>query len=231
MIFYWKVRKDFLDSIEDAMSHDSLIGSTICTRSKKKSVSYAKNISCQIVPSHDSKTSRVVSKKDKPHDFYPKNFNHAFLPKPNFQGYSNDTKKEFEENQTYIGDEEFHLEPDHPSTFMKMVKERKRTMTAVNDERRQVLPSNVIWDGTIHHFKVFRNNVEVHYGQIGARKIFISNFQKAYLERVVDCYVDFLDEVPSASQIKKDIRALYGALPSACGRYVGRRIPKIIILR
>jgi hypothetical protein len=46
------------------------------------------------------------------------------------------------------------------------------------------------------------------------------------LERSVDCYVDFLDEVPSASQIKKDARAraLYGALLSACQSGVGRRI-------
>jgi hypothetical protein len=35
MTLYWKVRKDFLDYIEDSMSHDSLIGSTISTRSKK----------------------------------------------------------------------------------------------------------------------------------------------------------------------------------------------------
>jgi hypothetical protein len=59
-------------------------------------------------------------------------------------------------------------------------------------------------------------NVEGHYGQIGAGYLFDSSFQKAYLKRVVDCYVDFLDEVPSASQIKKDARALYGALLSAC---------------
>jgi hypothetical protein len=32
---------------------------------------------------------------------------------------------------------------------------------------------------------------------------------EAYVERGVDCYVDFLDEVPSASQIKKDPRALF----------------------
>jgi hypothetical protein len=47
-------------------------------------------------------------------------------------------KKEFEENQNYIGDEEFHQEPDHPITFMKMVKEKARKMSAVNYERRQV---------------------------------------------------------------------------------------------
>jgi hypothetical protein len=109
---------------------------------------------------------------------------------------------------------------------MKMVKERTRTMSAVNDERSQVLPSKVIWDGTIDRFEVFRNNVESHYGQIGAGYLFDSNFQETYLERGVDCYVDFLDEVPSASQIKKDarVRALYGALLSACQSGVGRRI-------
>jgi hypothetical protein len=30
-----------------------------------------------------------------------------------------------------MGDEEFHQEPGHASTFMKMVKERTRTMSAV----------------------------------------------------------------------------------------------------
>jgi hypothetical protein len=62
-----------------------------------------------------------------------------------------------------------HQEPDYPSTFMKMVKERTRTMSAVNDKRRQeVLTSKFIWDGTTDHFEIFRNNVECHYGQIGA---------------------------------------------------------------
>jgi hypothetical protein len=97
-------------------------------------------------------------------------------------------------------------------------------MSATNDERRQVLPSKVIWDGTIDHFELFRNNFEGHYGQVGAGYLFNSSFQEAYLERGVDCYVDFLDEVPSASQIKKDICALYGTLLSACQSGVGRRI-------
>jgi hypothetical protein len=47
---------------------------------------------------------------------------------------------------------------------MKMVKERTQTMSAVNDERRQALPSKVIWDGTIDRFVFIRNNVEGHYG-------------------------------------------------------------------
>jgi hypothetical protein len=75
-----------------------------------------------------------------------------------------------------------------------------------------------------YRFEVFRNNVEAHYGQIGAGYLFDSSFQEAYLEKGVDCYVDFLDEVTSASQIKKDARALYGALLSACQSGVGRRI-------
>jgi hypothetical protein len=136
MTFYWKVRKDFLDYIEDSMSQDFLIGSTISTRSRK-SVSYADDISSTIFLSHDTKASKV-SEKANPHDFYPMNFNHAFLPKPDFEWYNNNAKKEFEENQNYIGDEEFHQEPDHPSTFMKMVKQRTRTMSAVNDEILQL---------------------------------------------------------------------------------------------
>jgi hypothetical protein len=123
MIFYWKVRKDVLDNIEDSISHDSLIGSTISTISKK-SVSCASKTSSPSVLSHDTMTSKV-SEKDNPHDFYPKNFNHAFLPKPDFEGYRNHAKKEIEYNQIYIG-EEFHQELDHSSTYMKMVKERRR---------------------------------------------------------------------------------------------------------
>jgi hypothetical protein len=42
---------------------------------------------------------------------------------------------------------------------MKMVKERTWTMSVVSDEMYQVLPSIVIWDGTIDHFEVFRNNI------------------------------------------------------------------------
>jgi hypothetical protein len=44
------------------------------------------------------------------------------------------------------------------------------------------------------------------------------------LEKGVDCFVDFMNEVPKASQIKKDARALYGALLSACQGGIGRRI-------
>jgi hypothetical protein len=91
------------------MSRDSLIGSTISTRSKK-SVSCTSKISSSSVLAHDTNASKV-SEKDKPHDFYPKNFNHAFLPKPYFDGYRNNAKKEFEDNQNCIGDEEFHQEP------------------------------------------------------------------------------------------------------------------------
>jgi hypothetical protein len=103
MTFYWKVRKDFLDYKEDSMSHDSLIGSTISNRSKK-SVSCASKISSPSDLSHATKASKL-SEKDNPHDFYPKNFDHAFLPKPDFEGYRNNAKEEFEENQNYVGDE------------------------------------------------------------------------------------------------------------------------------
>jgi hypothetical protein len=62
MTFYWKLRKDLLDCIEDSMSHDSLIGSTISTRSKK-SVSCASKISSPSVLSHDTNASKVSEKE------------------------------------------------------------------------------------------------------------------------------------------------------------------------
>jgi hypothetical protein len=75
---------------------------------------------------------------------------------------------------------------------MKIVKERAPTISAVSDETRQVLPSKVIWDGTIDLFEVFRNNVEGYYGQIGAGYLSDSSFHEAYLERGVYCYVVML---------------------------------------
>jgi hypothetical protein len=89
-------------------------GFIISTRSKM-SVSYASKISFSSVLSHDTKTSKV-SEKANPHDFYLKNFNHAFLPKPYFEIYRNNDKKEFEENQNCKAEigEEFHQEPDYP---------------------------------------------------------------------------------------------------------------------
>jgi hypothetical protein len=225
MLFYWKVRKDFLDYIEDSMSHDSLIESIIITRSKN-CVSCASKITSPSVLSHDTKTSKL-SEKDSSHDFYPKNFNHAFLLKSDFEAYRNNDKKEFEENQNYVGEgEEFHQEPDHPSIFKKMVKERTRTMSAANDERCQVLPSKVIWDGTIDILvlKYLETILKVIMDKLVLVICLIQISRKHILERGVDCYVDILNEVPSASQIKKDIRALYGALLSACQSGVGRRI-------
>ena len=128
------------------------------------------------------------------------------MPKPDFEGYRNDIKKTYEDEKYPLDVDEDRM-PDHPSTFMKMVKGRSQAISAANDERRQVLPSRFIWDGSIDRFEVFRNNVEGHYGQIGAGYLFDMEFQTAYLEKGVDCYVDFMDEVPSASQIKKDAHA------------------------
>jgi hypothetical protein len=67
---------------------------------------------------------------------------------------------------------------------------------------------------------VFRNNVEVNYGKIGPGYLFDLSYQEAYLDKGVNCYIDFLDEVPPSSQIKKYSRTSYGA----CENDVGRRI-------
>jgi hypothetical protein len=61
-----------------------------------------------------------------------------------------------------------------------MVKERTKTMSAVNDEMHQVLTSKVIWDNTIDRVEVFRNNVEGHYEKFVLAFLFDSSFQVAY---------------------------------------------------
>jgi hypothetical protein len=72
--------------------------------------------------------------------------------------------------------------PDHPSTFTKLIKERSYALSAANDKRHQVVPSRVIWDGSIDRFEVCRNNVEGYHGQIGAGYLFDAGFQATYLE-------------------------------------------------
>jgi hypothetical protein len=66
---------------------------------------------------------------------------------------------------------------------MNMIKSRTHAISAANDERHQVLPARVIWDGSIDRFEVIRNNVEGHYGKIGAGHLFDSSFQEACLKR------------------------------------------------
>jgi hypothetical protein len=55
---YWQLHKTFLDYLEDSLSQDSLIGSTISTRSKKN-ISFASSISSPSALSQDTKTSKV----------------------------------------------------------------------------------------------------------------------------------------------------------------------------
>lgn len=70
------------------------------------------------------------------------------MPKQAFEAYRNDVIKTYEDEQYSLGVDE-HQMPDHPSTFMKMVKGRSQAISAANDERCQVLPSRVIQDTSI----------------------------------------------------------------------------------
>jgi hypothetical protein len=61
MSCYWKVDNDFLDYVEDSMSHNSVIGLTTSTRSHKK-ISCASKISYPSALSNDTRTSNVSEK-------------------------------------------------------------------------------------------------------------------------------------------------------------------------
>jgi hypothetical protein len=62
------------------------------------------------------------------------------VPKPVFEGYRNDVKKAYKNDSYPLGVDE-HQVPEHPSSFMNMIKGRSHPISAANDERRQVLPS------------------------------------------------------------------------------------------
>jgi hypothetical protein len=109
MAYYRQMRKDFLDYLEDFATEDSLIGST-STRSKK-TLSCASKISSPSDVSEDTKVSKS-SNKPNVQDFYPKHLNHAFMPKPDFDGYRNDVKKDYENDPYPLGVDE-HQVPDH----------------------------------------------------------------------------------------------------------------------
>ena len=94
MAYYRQMRKDFLDYLEDFVTQDLLIGSTISTQSKK-TVSCASKISSPSDVSEDTKVSKSSNKSNARY-FYPKNLNHAFMPKPNFEGYCREVKQKFE---------------------------------------------------------------------------------------------------------------------------------------
>jgi hypothetical protein len=57
MAYYWQMKKDFLDYLKDFVTQDSLMGSTISTRSKM-TVSCANKISSPSDVSEDTKVSK-----------------------------------------------------------------------------------------------------------------------------------------------------------------------------
>jgi hypothetical protein len=89
MTFYWKVHQDFLDIIEDSMSHDSLMGSTFNPRSHK-AASCVSKITSPIGLSHDTKTSKVSEKQT--HMNFTLRTSILHFDSKRFEGYRNNTK-------------------------------------------------------------------------------------------------------------------------------------------
>jgi hypothetical protein len=182
------------------MTQDSLIGSTVCTKSKKNGSDVSK-VSTHSIKSVDTKASIAL-------EFYP-HLNHTFMPTPGFEGYRRNAKEQyenatnpFEANPEFLS-EDLHQMPDHLNTFMNSIKARAVAWAAVNDERRQVLNPRVVWDGSFDRFEVFRNNVEGHYGQIGAGYLFDPDFQAAYFVKGIKCFIDFWMKYHLPSRLRK----------------------------
>ena len=95
--YYLPLRKELLDYLEDLMTQDSLIGSTVSTRSKKMG-SNVSRMSSPSVKSTGTKSSHASS-ISKPTDFYPKHLNQAFMPTPDFDGDRRDAKQQYESSR------------------------------------------------------------------------------------------------------------------------------------
>ena len=105
---------------------------------------------------------------------------------------------------------------DDSSGFMTKYGKKYSSKGSSKDEKRTPLPARITWDGSFDSFELFRNQVEGHYGQVGAGYLFDEEFQKCYIKYGAGCVELFQDDVETQSQFKKDNRALYGALLSAC---------------
>jgi hypothetical protein len=106
---YVQLRKELLDHLEDLMTQASLVGSTVCTRSKKGGsvVSRMSSPSVKSVNTKASKVSEASNPKETVRtseyysqlDFYPTNLRHTLMPKPDFEGYRQEFKKPYESDQ------------------------------------------------------------------------------------------------------------------------------------
>ena len=61
-------------------------------------VTYLAKVSSPSDLSEDTKISKI-SEKSNTHDFYPKHLNHAFMPKPDFEGYRDNTRITYEDDK------------------------------------------------------------------------------------------------------------------------------------
>ena len=101
---------------------------------------------------------------------------------------------------------------------------RRRIPLETKDEKRQALPSRHTWDGNMDNFREFQKQVEGFHCQVVAGYLFLKEFQKRYKKDGSACWIYFMDDVASESQVNRDIKALYGALLSACKVGVGSSI-------
>jgi hypothetical protein len=113
MTHYRKLRKEFLNYLEDFMTRDCLIGSTISTITKKDASCASKMSSLNILIVNTEISKRTA--KSNHHYFNSKNFNHAFLLKQQCERYRNDVKQGNEDDKNSLDVNEYQT-TDHPRT-------------------------------------------------------------------------------------------------------------------
>jgi hypothetical protein len=136
------------------MTQDSLLGSTASTGSKKSGsvVSMMSSPSVKSVNTKTSKSSETTMPRETskmpeyylPLNFYPKYLNYAFMAKPDFEGYRQEAKKQYEGDESSPNplSEDLHQMPDNSSTFITRIRERELGKISAHDKIRQVQPKS-----------------------------------------------------------------------------------------
>ena len=238
---YRKAHRDFRGALADACElrvRDPLVGSVVQTNSS--GISSNDSEWSNFSDSHKSRYSRSSRHSTRSHRsrrtkrYQPKGNDYAFtgtptpahlanLPGTDITANADNLTTNIEDKSVPSSvDDSYNTAQRASNGFMKGLDPRLRKTE--KDDKRSVLPARYEWLGAIEDFEAFQNKVEGHYGQCGAGYLFDPAFQEAYVRDGPSCYVEFLEDVASASQIKKDVRVLYGALKSACHVGVGRTI-------
>jgi len=223
-------RRQIQDGIERRLNLDPLLGSLIV--SSKGSISSAPQIRFASDEKSQGATpvaTSSVQSSEESKSSQASNTGKEINPNPTIMessggGGDKDPPKDDKkvDNPDYPNGEERYKEDRQWEALRSWEYPTSRGIPSPREEKRTPLPARYTWNGDLATFDEFQEQVEGHYGQVGAGYLFMEDFQERYMLNGISCWIDFKSFVSSEQQAKRDICALYGALRSACKNGIGK---------